>query len=88
MADFPDAVYAGKANSRGNFSYPATPYGNVLKLNTTTTPTFETYARELMLNPDFAAEAEKMRGRDLLCPWCEPGEPDCHELVWLKIFNE
>jgi hypothetical protein len=89
---FPAAVYVGKANSRGKFSYPSSPYGNILKLNTTTTPTFEVYARELMSgwrrNPAFAAEAEKMRGKDLLCPWCKPGEPNCHALVWLKIFNE
>jgi hypothetical protein len=85
---FPDAVYVGKANSRGKFKYESSPYGNVVKLNTMTTPTFDEYARELMLNPAFKAEAETMRGKDLLCPWCKPGEPDCHALVWLNIFNE
>jgi hypothetical protein len=87
--DFPDAVYVGKANSRGKFEYPATPFGNYRKLNTTTSATFLSHARTLMMrDQDLAAEAESLRGKDLLCPWCKPGEPDCHALVWLKIFNE
>jgi hypothetical protein len=82
-------VYVGKANSRGKFEYPATPFGNYRKLNTTTSATFLSHARTLMMrDQDLAAEAESLRGKDLLCPWCKPGEPDCHALVWLKIFNE
>jgi hypothetical protein len=88
-ADFPDAVYVGKANSRGKFTYPSTPFGNLLKLNRSTSPlTYEDYAREMMLHPVPAAFAEAARGKDLLCPWCKAGDPDCHALQLLKIFNE
>jgi hypothetical protein len=88
-ADFPDAVYVGKANSRGKFTYPSTPFGNLLKLNRSTSPlTYEDYAREMMLHPVPAAFAEAARGKDLLCPWCKAGDPECHALQLLKIFNE
>jgi len=84
-ADFPDAAYVGRKNTRGKFNYKESTFGN---FNAEPNRSFHDYALVRMSNPDFAAEAETMRGKDLLCPWCKPGEPDCHALVWLKIFNE
>jgi len=41
-----------------------------------------------MHDPAFAAMTyEKLRGKDLLCPWCKDGEPNCHALAWLEIAN-
>jgi hypothetical protein len=86
-ADFPDAVYVGMKNSRGKFEYEYTPFGNFKKLNTTTVPTFREYAVDRMRNAEFRSYVEKLRGKDLLCPWCSPGEKDCHALVWLELAN-
>jgi hypothetical protein len=41
-----------------------------------------------MKDEAFRAETyEKLRGKDLLCPWCDPGEPDCHAKIWLELAN-
>jgi len=88
MADFPDAIYTGKRNNRGKFKYPETPFGNFKKLNTKTIPTFREYALDRMRNAEFRAKVEAVRGKDLLCPWCRPGEKDCHTLVWLELANQ
>jgi hypothetical protein len=40
----------------------------------------------LMQQPEFAAQAEALRGKDLLC-WCEPDESLCHARAWLALAN-
>jgi hypothetical protein len=51
---------------------------------------FRAYAVEKLLDPSFLAEAETLRGRDLLC-WCvQNGERRaefCHARVWLELIN-
>jgi Domain of unknown function (DUF4326) len=52
---------------------------------------FRTYAVEKLEDPIFRAEAEKLRGRDLLC-WCvQEGKRRaefCHARVWLELINQ
>ena len=52
---------------------------------------FRAYAVEKLKNPGFRAEAEKLRGRDLLC-WCaqegKRREKFCHARVWLELIND
>jgi alkylated DNA repair dioxygenase AlkB len=52
---------------------------------------FRAYAIEKHKDPAFRAEAEKLRGKDLLC-WCvQEGKRRaefCHARVWLQLINE
>jgi NADPH-dependent glutamate synthase beta subunit-like oxidoreductase len=52
---------------------------------------FRAYAVEKLQDPLFRAEAEKLRGRDLLC-WCvQEGKERadfCHARVWLELINQ
>jgi hypothetical protein len=52
---------------------------------------FRAYAVEKLKDPLFRAEAEKLRGRDLLC-WCvQEGKRRaefCHARVWLELINQ
>lgn len=82
--EFPDAVYVGKANSRGKFDYPASPFGNVKKLKP---GPYREYVLDLVKEPCYAQELEKLWGRDLLCPWCKSNEKDCHARVLLELAN-
>lgn len=84
-ADYPDAVYVGRRNTRGTFAYPATPFGNYLKLSPLAK--FREYALDKMKDAAFAAQVETLRGKDLLCPWCKPNDSNCHARVWLEIAN-
>lgn len=51
---------------------------------------FRAYAIEKLKDPAFRADAEKLRGRDLLC-WCvQEGKKraeSCHARVWMKLIN-
>jgi Domain of unknown function (DUF4326) len=51
---------------------------------------FRAYAIQKLNDPTFRAEAEKLRGRDLLC-WCvQEGKRRaefCHARVWLELIN-
>jgi alkylated DNA repair dioxygenase AlkB len=51
---------------------------------------FRAYAIERLKDPIFRAEAEKLRGKDLLC-WCaQKGKRRaefCHARVWLELIN-
>jgi hypothetical protein len=51
---------------------------------------FRAYAIEKLKHPAFRAEAEKLRGKDLLC-WCaQEGKRRaefCHARVWLELIN-
>ena len=51
---------------------------------------FRAYAIDKLKNPVFRAEAEKLRGKDLLC-WCaQKGKRRaefCHARVWLELIN-
>jgi alkylated DNA repair dioxygenase AlkB len=51
---------------------------------------FRAYAIAKLKDPEFRAEAEKLRGRDLLC-WCvQEGKRRaefCHARVWLELIN-
>jgi 2OG-Fe(II) oxygenase superfamily/Domain of unknown function (DUF4326) len=51
---------------------------------------FRAYAIEKLKGPAFRAEAEKLRGKDLLC-WCvQEGKRRaefCHARVWLELIN-
>jgi hypothetical protein len=81
--DFPDAVYVGRKNTRGKFRYEESQWGN---FNAEANRPFREYAEMRMRDPVFAAETyAALRGKDLLCPWCKPGDPDCHALVWLEL---
>jgi len=82
---FPDAVYVGRKVTRGRTPWPSTPFGNHLRLSTAAE--FRAYALDKMKDAEFRKLAEGLRGKDLLCPWCKPGEPNCHAKVWLEICN-
>jgi len=51
---------------------------------------FRAYAAERLRDPLFRADAEKLRGRDLLC-WCAQDGLNraefCHARVWLELIN-
>ena len=82
--EYPDAVYVGRKNRRGKIKYPDTPFGNYSNPRTKTAAEFREYAIKKMLGADFRAQVESLRGKDLLCPWCKPDDPDCHARVWLE----
>jgi len=80
-----DAVYVGRKVTRGNVSFPDTPFGNHELLETA--EMFRDYAELRMVDPEFAAKVESLRGKDLLC-WCKGKEVEhCHAKVWLEIAN-
>jgi hypothetical protein len=80
-----EAVYVGRAVSRGETTYPKTPWGNHLRI--TDEESFRNYAATILRasgNPKLFLEP--LVGRDLLC-WCVPSEPWCHARVWLELAN-
>jgi len=81
-----DAVYVGREvrdRRTGQLTWAATPFGNHLKLSQNA---FREYATSKMLDADFRARVEALRGRDLLC-WCGPNAEFCHAKVWLELAN-
>ena len=82
-----DAVYVGRETSdrRGNLLREATPFGNHCHLQ-------PARYREMLLamiaaDPQFAAQFEALRGKDLLC-WCSGNEKEhCHARVLLELAN-
>jgi hypothetical protein len=93
-----DAVYVGcRALSRkgeilregtifGNGTHPLVSHKGAIHSERE----FRAYAIEKLKDPAFRAEAEKLRGRDLLC-WCvQEGKRRaefCHARVWLELIN-
>jgi len=98
--DYPaDAVYVGcrVRNRRGGVVREGSIFGNGTNplvshkgaLNSESE--FRAYAIEKLKDPAFRAEAEKLRGRHLLC-WCVQDGPNraefCHARVWLALINQ
>jgi alkylated DNA repair dioxygenase AlkB len=93
-----DAVYVGcrVLNRKGEVKREASVFGNGTnplvshKGAIHSERQFRAYAIEKLKDPAFRAEAEKLRGRDLLC-WCvQEGKRRaefCHARVWLKLIN-
>lgn len=96
----PDAVYVGCRTVRGQ-KRDGTIFGNAvdpLKVRrkgsnswiATTAEAFRIYALDRLNDPAFRSEAEKLRGKDLLC-WCVQDGPKrakfCHARVWLELIN-
>ena len=93
-----DAVYVGcrvrnrkggvirEGSTFGNGTNPLVSHQGALHSESE----FRAYAIEKLKDPAFRAEAEKLRGRDLLC-WCaqegERREEFCHARVWLELIN-
>lgn len=90
-ADFPDAVYTGRRNWRGKFHYEESPFANNSDDghgNHRTGEAFREYALEQVYGgATMLMHLKEARGKDLLCPWCKPGEPNCHARVWLELAN-
>jgi hypothetical protein len=97
--NFPaDAVYVGcrVLNRKGGVIREGTIFGNGTnplvshKGALHTESAFRAHAIEKLKDPLFRAEAEKLRGRDLLC-WCaQEGNRRakfCHARVWLELIN-
>jgi hypothetical protein len=94
----PDAVYVGcrVLNRQGGVIREGSVFGNGVnpllshKGALHSEREFHAYAIEKLKDPLFRAEAEKLRGRDLLC-WCvQEGERRaefCHARVWLEMLN-
>ena len=86
------AIYVGCKTTRGQ-AREGTIFGNALdplqrrsKSNTWADEDekeFRAYAKRKMLDPDFRACVENLRGQNLLC-WCEQF---CHARVWLELAN-
>src|SRR5271156_1756191 len=75
-----DAVYVGRKYG----DHLATPFGNHKRLNG---DAWKAEVAELMKSPEFAAQVESLRGKDLMC-WCLPHEAKhCHAKVWLELAN-
>jgi hypothetical protein len=84
---------------RAGYSYPAeavnvdrkTIFGNHNHHTLSTEAGRADWAAEVaekMKSPEFAAQVEALRGKDLLC-WCTPKEADyCHARAWLTIANK
>jgi hypothetical protein len=74
-----------KDRMTGKVLFPGTPFGNYCHLEP------EAY-REMLLamaaaDPEFAAQVEALRGKELLC-WCSGKEKErCHARVLLKLAN-
>jgi hypothetical protein len=93
-----DAVYVGcrVRNRKGGVIREGSIFGNGAnpvvshKGALHTESEFRAYAIEKLKDPLFRAEAEKLRGRDLLC-WCvQEGKRRaefCHARVWLELLN-
>jgi len=91
-----DAVYVGCRVRRGKVSKKGSIFGNGTnplvshKGGRHTEGEFRAYAIEKLRDPAFRAEAEKLRGKDLLC-WCVQEGKDraefCHARVWLDLIN-
>jgi hypothetical protein len=93
-----DAVYVGcrvrnrkggvirEGSTFGNGTNPLVSHQGALHSESK----FRAYAIEKLKDPAFRAEAEKLRGRDLLC-WCaQEGklrEEFCHARGWLELIN-
>ncbi len=80
-----EAVYVGRAVSRGETTYPKTAWGNHPRI--TDEESFRNYADAVLRssgNPKLFLEP--LVGKDLLC-WCVPSEPWCHARVWLELAN-
>jgi hypothetical protein len=76
----PDAVYVGRKYG----DRPNTPFGNHKRL---TGDAWLAEVAEKMKSPEFRAQVEALRGKDLLC-WCEPREAErCHARAWLELAN-
>ena len=90
--DFPDAVYTGRRNWRGKFHYEESPFANNSDDghgNHRTGEAFREYALEQVYGgATMLMHLKEARGKDLLCPWCRPGEKNCHALVWLELANQ
>ncbi len=83
---------------RAGYSYPAgavnvdrkTPFGNHNRHDLSTESGRADWAAEVagkMKSPEFRAQVEALRGKDLLC-WCEPREAErCHARAWLELAN-
>ena len=82
-----DAVYVGREtrDRQGNLLREATPFGNHCKLSLNA---FREMALAMIAaDPEFAAQVEALRGKDLLC-WCSGKETEhCHARVWLELAN-
>lgn len=76
-----DAVNVDRKTIFGNFSGTPKerfPYGS---------PEYAAYVADKMKSPEFSAQVESLRGKNLLC-WCEPHEADhCHARAWLELAN-
>lgn len=93
-----DAVYVGcrVLNRKGEVIREGTIFGNGThplvshKGALHTEIEFRAYAIEKLEDASFRAEAEKLRGRDLLC-WCvqegKGRKEFCHARVWLELIN-
>jgi hypothetical protein len=82
-----DAVYVGREvrdRRTGKIIRAGTVFGNHLRFSG---DTFRRYALARMMNKDFAATVESLRGKDLLC-WCKPDAEFCHAKVWLELANQ
>jgi hypothetical protein len=83
-----DAEYVGREvrdRRTGEIIRAGTIFENPLHLKLTG-EAFRNYAAEKMLDADFRARVEALRGRDLLC-WCGPNAEFCHAKVWLELAN-
>lgn len=81
----PGAVYVGRRVTRGGNNWPDTPFGNYDHLSQ---DGFREYAELMMIDSQFAAKVEALRGKDLLC-WCSGKETEhCHARVWLELANK
>jgi hypothetical protein len=76
-----DSVNVDRKTIFGNFSGAPKkryPYGS---------PEYAAYVADKMRSPEFRAQIESLRGKDLLC-WCEPHEAEhCHARAWLELAN-
>ena len=87
-----DAVYVGRLTRShgGKILRPDTPFGNHNK-HAIETPegraAWEQDVAELMKSPEFRAQLEALRGKDLLC-WCKQPNPNCHARTWLELANK
>ncbi len=79
-----NAVYVGRGGFWCGQEWPATPFGNHKRLNG---DAWKAEVARLMASPEFRAQVESLRGKDLLC-WCSPREEaHCHARAWLELAN-
>jgi nucleoside 2-deoxyribosyltransferase len=83
-----DAIYVGRAYSKGKYQLQGTPYGNPYRVGPDgqldeVLSKYETWARnKLAANPKWL---DPLVGKDLV-DWCEPGK--CHADVLKKLVKE